>query len=190
MRAAGSDEEARRERRQLWTLVVLAFVTAGALLALVVGAARRGVLPSRLVAANSDLPPPPATTDLETTALGSEPVWQLACGFVGPAAARCILYLADASGDLVEGSLSFPVPRAWLARFPHATAVDDPQVIRALVRTRYAPAGGPGMDSLAVSVAPSFAARLAAAGVTPQQFLAWLYQNVPVRDRPPWVRGG
>ncbi len=175
--------------RQLLRLVVAAAVVALALVAATVVAARTGVLPARLTAANADVAPPPPTRNPETTAAGSEPILAVRCRFVGTAGAACVLQLADVSGNLVDDALAIPVPRTWLARFPAADRPDDMAVVGALIHTHFAPPDGPGMRTLAVSVSPSFARLLGQVGVTPRQLLAWLYQNVPLRQRPPWAGG-
>ncbi len=174
------------ERRTLGLLVLAAGVTAGAVLGGLVFAAGHGLLPARLLRAVGNSPPP-ATTNPETTALGSVPIDRSQCGYTSQSpGAVCIFSLRDQAGNLLNANLTVPVPAAWLRRQPHPTAMDNMVVIRALMRTKYAPPGG-GLDALAVSVDPAYGARLREAGIAPTAFLAWLYQYVAPVTRPPWV---
>jgi len=176
------------------TATVLRMVVGGAAVAalLVWGitfAAGRGFLPAQVVTGTDASLQAPATTDAATTAPGSQPVYESSCNLVAtPPGAQCALALGDDRGHLVEQGLVVGVPKAWLARFAHASTPNDMAVIAALVRSPYAPLDGPGLQSLSISVDPGYAARLATVGVTPKQFLLWLYQNVPETRRPPWVR--
>ncbi len=176
------------ERRQLGLLVLGAGVTAALVLGGLVFAAGHGLLPPRLLRAVGNSPPP-ATTNPETTALGSVPIDRSQCGFTSQSpGAVCIFSLRDQAGNLLSANLTVSVPAAWLRRQARPTAMDNMDVIRNLMRTGYAPPGG-GLDALAVSVDPSYGARLRRAGIAPAAFLAWLYRYVAPVTRPPWVPG-
>lgn len=183
----GEAEGAARERRQFVRMLVGAAITAAALIVGVVVASVTGLLPARIVDSNAAVAPPPPTTNPETTAIGSEPVWEVQCGFGGPTGAGCTLLLADISGNLVTEDLTVEVPRRWLSALPHPTRVNNMRVLAALVQSRYAPLDGEGMANMAISVEPSFARRLKTVGITPVRFLDWLYQNVPHDRWPPWL---
>lgn len=151
-------------------------------------AAGHGFLPAKVVMGSDDLLQAPSTTNPATTATGSQPVYESQCSFVNtPSGAQCVFALGDQRGDLVEQGLTIGVPRAWLAQFARPDAVNDVKVVAALVKSPYAPLDGHGLESMSISVDPSYAAQLATVGVSPQQLLQWLYRNVPPAHRPPWV---
>jgi hypothetical protein len=133
----------------------------------------------------------PDTTDPETTASGTAPVYASQCAFVPTSrlGAVCTFLLRNPSGgpaaqSFESLSLAVDVPRSWLAGFPQADAPDNVAVVAALVASPYAPGG---VGGLAVSVDPSYGAQLRAVGVSPTAFLQWLYRNVPQGQWPPWV---
>ncbi len=176
------------DRPVLVRLVVLAALVAALLIGGITYAAGHGILPARVLLGLDGNLLAPQTTNPATTAPGSEPVYRSICEFVATnAGAQCVFSLSDERGNLVEQGLAVPVPRTWLARIHRGTAVDDMQVIAALVRAPYSPPDGPGLESMNISVDPTYAALLSTVGVTPQAFLEWLYHNVPPAHRPPWV---
>jgi hypothetical protein len=170
-------------------LVVAAGLAAALLLGGMLLAAARGWLPARMFSALDEAGAVPATTDPETTAGAAVPIAGSRCAFTRqPPGAACIFFFEDVRGHLVQGNLAVPVPSAWLEAQPDPTAPDNARVLAALLRTPYAPSG-PGLGRIALSVAPTFAPTLEAAGVDPRQLLAWLYTHVPPAQRPPWVPG-
>lgn len=172
-------------------MVILAAAAAVVLVMSITFASGHGFLPAQVVTGADDTLQAPRTADPATTAPGSQPVYQSSCEFMPtPPGAQCAFALGDDRGHLVEQGLAVEVPKAWLARFNGPTTVNDMEVIAALTRSPYAPLDGPGLESMSISVTPSYASQLATVGVTPQQFLQWLYQNVPAAHRPPWVEAG
>ncbi len=140
---------------------------------------------------------PPATTNPETTAFGSQPIYQSQCEFSSnaPLGADCMFLARSTGGGAASDSfqsqaVEIGVPSAWLAQQPHGTALDDPGVVAALLRTAWYPVGSGAISGMTLSVDPAYAARLRTVGVTPLQFLSWMYKNVPRSSWPPWVPGG
>jgi len=176
------------DRPVVLRLVLLAAAAAALLISGLAYAAGHGLLPAKVVLGLDGSLLAPQTTNPATTAPGSEPIYRSVCDFVAtPSGAQCVLTVSDQRGNLVEQGLAISVPRAWLARIPHATAVDDMQVIAALVHSPYYLPDGTGLESMNISVDPTYAALLGSVGVTPQALLQWIYHNVPPAHRPPWV---
>lgn len=187
-RVSAPEPTAPNDRPLLLRLTLGAAVVAGLLIAGIVYAAGHGLLPARVALGLSGDLSTPQTTNATTTATGSLPIYRTQCEFVQTGeGGQCVFALADQRGDLVEQGLAIPVPRAWLQRIPRATSPDNMGVISALVRSPYAPAAGVGLESMSISVDPTYAELLATVGVTPQELLQWIYQHVPPADRPPWV---
>jgi hypothetical protein len=69
-----------------------------------------------------------------------------------------------------------------------APKFDDMAVIKAML-TLHNTLNLSGLTTELLSIAPSYAAKLATVGVTPGELLAWLYTNVPPSERAPWIPG-
>lgn len=178
------------DRPVVLKMVILAAAAAAVLVSGMAFAAGHGLLPARIVLGLDGGLLAPQTTNPATTAAGSEPIYRSVCDFVAtPSGAQCVFSVSDQRGNLVEQGLAISVPRAWLARIPRGTALDDMQVIADLVKSPYYIPDGTGLQSMNISVDPTYAALLASVGVTPQALLQWIYHNVPADRRPPWARG-
>ncbi len=178
------------EWRPLLPLLLGAAALALVLVVLLAWAMRTGYVPKRVAAAMQGADVLPTTTNPLTTATGSLPIESSTCGRVpqSPGAA-CDFRFSDQRGHLVQRSLSVPVPLAWLEAHGGGAGTDSLPTVAALIDSPYAPSGDGGLETLALSVSPSYAHLLAQVGVGPGQLLAWLYQNVPTVHRPPWVPG-
>lgn len=178
----------RDDRPAVLRLVALAAVTAALLIGGMVFAAGHGLIPARVLLGLDGSAVAPQITDPATTAPGTEPIYRSVCEDAAtPSGAQCVFSVSDQRGDLVEQGLAIPVPRAWLARIPRGTAVDDMPAVAALVRSPYHPPDGAALRAMRISVDPRYATLLASVGVTPAQLLRWIYHSVPAADRPPWV---
>ncbi len=176
------------DTRTVVRIVLLAAVAAFVLVTGITLAASHGFLPAQVVLGTDHILV--SDTNPATIAPGAQPVYESSCAFTStPPGARCVFALGDERGNLVEQGLSIPVPKAWLQRHPHATTVNDMGVIAALVRSPYAPPAGNALETMHISVNPSYAKLLATVGVSPQRFLRWIYGHVPLRYRPAWVGG-
>jgi hypothetical protein len=136
----------------------------------------------------------PDTTNPETTAQGSQPIYESWCEFssTAPLGADCTFLVRAAGGGVSQDSfqasaIQVDVPAAWLRQQPHGTMPNDPAVVAALLQTAYNPAGTGAVSGMAISVDPTYAARLKAVGITPLQLLDWIYSRVPPQDWPPWL---
>jgi len=138
----------------------------------------------------------PDTSNPETTAQGSQPIYQSQCEFssTAPRGAVCTFLARDPGGGASQASfqgqaLEIDVPASWLRQQAGGTAPNNAAVIAALVQTPYYPAGSGAVADMTLSVDPAYGALLQAAGVDPRRLLAWLYQQVPSNRWPPWVAG-
>ncbi len=172
-------------------------VVAAGLFALLLFGAGLYMIAHRVGPAAKLIEHPPATTDPETTAIGSQPIYQSQCEFSAnaPLGADCMFLARSPGGGAAADSfqsqaVEIDVPSAWLAQQPHGTVPNDPGVVAALVQTTYYPVGSGAISAMTLSVDPTYATHLQAAGVTPLQLLAWMYHDVPRTQWPPWLPGG
>ena len=122
------------------------------------------------------------------TGSGAEPVTESVCGQYSNGLGDCGFLTANADRFTISLPSGFVVQHQGRA----AATVDNMAVIAAVVRdlnpAKYAPADQSVVPS-DLSVSPTYAAMLATVGVTPTQFLDWMFANVPASERAPWVPG-
>ena len=122
------------------------------------------------------------------TGSGTEPVTESACQQAPDGYGDCGFLTANGDGFTIS------LPSGFVAQYQGTAAgtVDNMAVVAAVVRAlnpaKYAPADQSVVPS-DLSVSPSYAAKLATVGVTPTEFLDWMFANVPAPYRALWVPG-
>ena len=122
------------------------------------------------------------------TGSGAEPVTESACQQFSNGAGGCEFATAN------QDHFTISVPNGFVLKYQGTATLtgNNMAVIAAVVRdlnpAKYAEGGVSGIP-FDVSVSPSYAAKLATVGVTPTQFLDWMFANVPANERAPWVPG-
>lgn len=120
----------------------------------------------------------PRTTSPTYTGPGSSPITESFCKDGG-----CGFATSDG------GRFMFSLPAGFVPKYQGTASMqtDDMAVVKAMLTLKNT-LNESAIPS-ATTVSPAYAAKLATVGVTPAQFLAWLYVNVPAAQRPPWVPG-
>lgn len=129
----------------------------------------------------------PSSTNPEYTGPGSEPIIESLC-----VPDRCGFLTANGDRFIID------LPGGFVAKYQGNVAAADQATVQAslpviaamvkLPASQYAPANVSGVGG-SISVAPSYATKLAAVGVTPDALLGWLESNVQPTQKAPWIPG-